>query len=192
MNLLFVLGVIMRKALIDIDGVVLDMLGALKERIPEFKPENVETFDFGGNIGCSRDVVYQALRNIETYRKERLYAASFEALSALKSAGVVCYGYTSMPEDAELLGYRNFVLRWLELKGSCFVDEKPLLHGYDALFEDCPSVIQKYYNMPDMHIYLIDHTYNRNETFCGNVIRRDNFFDAVVDYLKVIREGSKP
>lgn len=174
----------------DCEGVLLDMLGAIKQLLPSFKPENVESYDFSGDIGVSRQEVFDVIASPEVYEVEEPYPGVEDALNRLRTV-THCEAYTVVHDDDRIFRRRVDQLKALGLEGHIFssdAEEKEKLEGYDVLFEDSPKVVEKYKDA-GMCIFLIDHTYNQDVPE-SDVIRCKDFPEAV-DTLIAMKEAGK-
>lgn len=183
----------MRKVLIDMDGVVLDLLGAIKTLLPDFKPENVETYGFGGDIGVKKHDVISLFHDINLFKNQKTYPRTEEALAELRKVAEL-YAYTLAPKDDEVTEYRNHQIEMLGINGRAYTHyevgrEKPVLDGYDALFEDCVENVVRWLPKTETRLYLIDRTYNReNPDVEGwdRVVRCSDFYDAVQRFVEEV------
>ena len=80
---------------IDIDGTILDLCKGmekyLKEKGVTFFPENMSEYDFGGDIGCPKEVCFQAFQDPKFWKTETEFP-----ISDLKSVGNMLKGTTLM------------------------------------------------------------------------------------------------
>lgn len=173
----------MRKVLLDFDGVLINMLDSLRRTLADeglaFKPEKVETYDFHGDIGCDRENVLRCLNHIAVYSNAGFYDGAEDAVRELRGVAEV-HAYTSVPPNPFVMSVRSKLIDTLGLKGQIYVGEKPVLGGFDALFEDCADTVRKYEGSLD--VYLINHTYNLNEQFGEKVYRFNSFVEAVKSF----------
>ena len=79
--------------LLDIDGVIVDMLEGIHRVLFEegvtFFPENVETYNFHGDIGCPRTKVFETFSNVKTFE----YIEKKCALDYLNTVIIEIYDY---------------------------------------------------------------------------------------------------
>lgn len=144
------------RVLIDIDGVCLDMMSAIRKRDSRFTPEGMLSYDFKkGNIGIQRDDVFKYLSERETFLEEKPYDGVEQALS---SGNVSYVGYTSVPQhitdirvkQMEELGIDEYII---------FSNEKLYVPNFDYVIDDCPFVLEKF---PKEQRVLITHCYNED------------------------------
>ena len=173
----------MRRVLLDFDGVIVDMLGSLQRTLSaegiSFNPEGVETYDFHGSIGCDRQKVYDCLDHRAVYAGAQFYNGVEDSLEKLKNHAEV-YCYSSVVPNPFVMLVRQHLIKDIGIKGDLYVGEKPVLDGYDALFEDCPEVVERYRGRTD--VYLIDHTYNKNVQTGNGIERFSTFVEAVESF----------
>lgn len=176
-----------QSVLVDFDGVIIDLLGSvskiLSERGISFNENNITSYKFDGNIGCDKQIVYALFNDVDTFKRAIPYTDALEALSKLKLYANV-NPFTSVADNAEIIEYRSGLINLLGFNGTIdtpFVGQKPLLSGYNAVFEDDPYIAEAYSNS-GVKTYLIDHTYNRDVNN-ENIVRCRNFSDAVSKYL---------
>lgn len=191
----------MKKVCLDIDGVVLNMSEGLKiylrKQNIDFHPENVITYNFGGDIGCSKSAVYNVFRNIDFYRNIPFIDGSVEAINRLKQK-VIVQAYTTVVDVPEIYQLRSSLCKELGLVGMPYIGNKPVISDIDAIFDDCLGVHKDWIrNNSSAKQYLIDAPYNQkikeNElsfTHWNNVIRCKNLAEAVDLYLKELDDGN--
>lgn len=174
-------------AYVDIDGVLLDLIGSVKEILDskgiDFFPEKIESYNFNGDIGCKKSEIYKCLNDVETFKSAKFYSGALDALEKLSSKYTV-KPFTKSSSKSELINERMSLLNLLELEQIVFVGNKltPLSNENDVMFEDCYENIVKCINDGFRgRIYLINHPWNKNCDISGysNVIRSDSFSDAV-------------
>lgn len=190
----------MRKVCLDIDGVVLNLLEGLKIYLSKqnitFYPENVITYNFGGNIGCSKGVIYNAFQDIDFYRNIPFINGSVEAIDRLKQK-VIVQAYTTVVDIPEIYQLRSSLCKELGLEGVPYLGNKPVVSDADAVFDDCLGVHKDWIkDNSSAKQYLIDAPYNQkikeNELsfpHWNNVIRCKNLSEAVDLYLKELDNG---
>lgn len=186
----------MSLALIDIDGTIADTLDALKgyfEHCGEiFKPENVETYNFGGDIGIEKEQVYSALVDEELYERLKPYDGVLSAINRLKGYHKVV-AYTSMPSWGTLQAKRlEFCKQFGFDDILIFSGTKPIIDDVAVLFDDCLEVHELWSKEPQVRQYLINQSYNQEinfEKFCSlkdKLFRAKNFCKAVDDYINYL------
>ena len=169
------------KILVDFDGVLIDMLKSLKvclaKRGISFIPENVETYAFDGDIGCSKEVVYDCLKSKPLFSNLYWYDGAVTSLFRLKEKHDV-WAYTCANEN--VAGLRQSVIDMLGLEGECYVGfDKPYIGDADVLIEDDPNRCQTWLdNGTGALIILVDQPYNRNFDD-DSVVRVKNIKEAV-------------
>lgn len=173
----------MRRVLVDLDGVVVDMLSAIKKFIPSFKPENVTSYSFDGDIGCDKKEVFDLMKSHEVFEAQGYYEGALEAMQSLKKY-VKVVPYTLLPVNAYIAMARERQLRELGLPVSVYFGKKSSPAGYDAVFEDNYSQLIQFDD--STKLFMINHTYNMAEDCRGRIIRCENFPDAVKKYLGTI------
>lgn len=69
-----------------------------------------------------------------------------------------------------------------------YIGDKPIITGYDALFDDNPYLVQKWLNSDTQtKIYLIEQPYNVGFKFSnenGRVCRCKSFYEATQKFIK--------
>ena len=174
-------------AYVDIDGVLLDLVGSVKEILVskgiDFFPEKIESYNFDGNIGCKKSDIFKCLSDVETFKSAKFYSGALDALERLSSRYTV-KPFTKSSSNSELIKERMSLLDLLELEQIVFVGNKltPLGDENAVIFEDCYENIIKCINDGFRgRIYLISHPWNKNCDISNypNVIRSDSFLDAV-------------
>ena len=191
----------MRVALVDIDGTIVNMIGALQKYLSRdgknFKPENVLTYDFNGDIGVSKSDVFSAFKDPDLYKFQSLYQGVVASLDDLKRYCRVI-AYTSMPDINNLQHKRKELCDWLSFDSVLIYEgEKPVIEGIDVLFDDNLKVHEDWLISTNTRQYLISQTYNQKTTdnigssVWEKVIRAENFSDAVVDYINYIKATEK-
>lgn len=184
-----------RKVLVDMDGVCLDLLSALKQNLPDFIPENVDTYDFQGDIGVDRKEVYCMLSRLVLFNAEKPYDGAKDACRRLIEVADA-YAYTLVPPNPMIITTRNMQIAELGLLGSASVAKKEVCDGYCAIFEDNVDVLLDFAKRDDkMLLYLVKHRYNRPELYDSSVpyerfICCDSFSDCVDDFIRRVEDGS--
>lgn len=153
--------------LLDIDGVIVDMLEGIHRVLFEdgitFFPENVETYNFHGDIGCPRIKVFETFSNVKTFEYAPLYPNVVPWLKKLCCCMRV-EPYTLVKEQPEIIENRKSLLKSLGLDPIVYTSgTKPYRPDVDFLFEDCLETCAEWLkNGFTGEIFLIDHTYNRD------------------------------
>ncbi len=170
---------ILLKVLIDIDGVVLDMCGAIASRLPGFNPDSVIDYGFRCSCGAPRYQIMRYLGSLMTFKVQNPYPDSISGIKLLKDAGVDTYAYTEVPFN--IVEYRNSQIKVLGLSGEAYAyGEKPAnVSGYAAIFEDNPATLDKWTN--GICKYIIDRPYNRGYS---GALRFSNLHDAAEYFVR--------
>lgn len=164
--------------LLDIDGVCMNMLDAIRDRNENFIPSNVLSYDFSeGNYGITREEVFQMLEEAETFELQRMYKGTLNGIAKLRDVDSVV-GFTSVPKDCARI--RRKQLCRLGIYGMIFDGDKAIQDGAFAIIEDNPSELDKYINTPTVCI-IMDRPYNR----CYNKgnVKRVKSLDEAASYL---------
>lgn len=189
----------MKKVCLDIDGVVLNLLEGLKIYLSKkgitFYPENVITYNFGGDIGCDKKVIYKAFSDVNFYSNLEFFDGAVEAIKKLRSK-VIIQTYTTVSDIPEIYALRENLCKSLGLVGLPFTKNKPVINDIDAVFDDCLSVHKDWIeNNSSAKLYLIDASYNQkvkeNESsfhYWADITRCKNLNEAVDLYLKELED----
>lgn len=191
----------MRVALVDIDGTIVNTCNALKTYLAQFgknfKPENVITYGFDGDIGVSKSDIFSALKEPELYKHLTLYDGVVYSLDELKNYCRVI-AYTSMPNINNLQHKRKELCEWLGFDDILIYDDnKPALPNIDVIFDDCLDVHESWVDYTNTRQYLINQSYNQKiigdcrSSLWKKVIRSENFCEAVSDYINYIKGTEK-
>lgn len=143
--------------LIDVDGVMYNLLDAIKMKYPNFNPENVVSYDFKcPDLGISREEIMKCLKDPYIFASEPLYEGVHEGLEKLKDLDE-CVAYTSVPDSC--MSVRCKQLLDIDLKGMISTDLcKPMIEC-TALIEDNPEMLLKYKGTNTIRI-CIERPYN--------------------------------
>lgn len=191
-------------ALLDFDGVILDFPNALKDYLAtkciNFKPENIESYNFNGDIGCTKKVVYEAINDAKLYSYLDFYEGAYLALEKLKSF-VKVVAYTSVSSADGLSNLRNALISGLDLEGFAYIGghnkKIEAISDYDnadvdAVFEDCLETLEAWCSKPNVKLFLIKQTYNcktdenKSSPLWDRVVICENFVDAVDKYIATL------
>lgn len=182
---------------IDIDGVILNMLDSIKDYLNEkgitFIPKNVVKYNFSGDIGCSRDYVFEALSNPKVFKQQKPYKGVLDSIIKLQRSHIQTNAYTTVSSN-DIYKIRKDFCNQLNLSGDVYIGDKPVLLEADALFDDCLDEHKKWIEAGYTgKLYLIDAPYNQeyyNKDFLyfDKVIRCLDFNDAVSRYLKTLNK----
>lgn len=173
------------KIMCDVDGVLIDMMRSLKVCLANkgitFYPENVETYGFDGDIGCSKDVVYDCLQSKTLFNNLFWIDGAYTALVRLMKNNDV-FAYTCANEN--VIHLRQSMCDYIGLEGQVYEGfNKPVIMDADVVIDDSPKVCLKWLNeKPDTLIFLVDQTYNRDVKEDG--IIRVKHIREVEKYLK--------
>lgn len=181
----------MRKhVLLDIDGVVLNLLEGLRKVLAKqgfvFIKENVEDYSFHGDIGCERERIFAEFNKKDVYEASPLYDGVDLYIKKLLCC-VDVEPFTVVQDYSEVVEARENLLVSLGLNPIIYKGRtKPYRPEADALIEDClETCIDWLERGYEGEIYLIDHTYNRNipaeykELVESRIVRCNGFIDAV-------------
>ena len=175
---------------LDVDGVILNILACLRLELLKngytFYPEKVTDYDFNCDMGCERNVVFDYLKNVETFKHRAVYDGVPVAISYLKKKGFDLIGWTSM--DVKYTALISERVSFMNTFGiTCHISPTNVDKSFNAVrdtvavFEDSPSVIQNLLkNNYAGTIYLVDHPYNKCVECDGKkVIRVRDLFEGV-------------
>lgn len=180
-----------QSVLVDFDGVIINLLGSVKEILAErnitFNENNITSYKFDGNIGCDKKEVYALFNDVDTFKRAIPYNGAISALTRLKQY-VNVHPFTCVANNEKIFTCRSKLIEELGFNSHVTTPyiglDKPIKTGYDAIFEDDPTIAEKYAKI-GTQVYLIDHTYNRDLGF-NDYIRCGNFVDAVNKYLSTL------
>lgn len=186
---------IMEKVLVDIDGVIVNLMEGLRQVLSEkgitFNIEGIDTYNFKGNIGCDRSEVFAAMEDVRTFEKSPMYEGALEALEKLKTITIV-EAYTKV-SNSEIYNHRNEFIKNYGLTGMPYIGDKPIIDNVSSVFEDCQSNLEKWIDT-DADLYLIDyHNYNKNisNKLANRIIYCKSFSEAVDKFIKNYIEGTE-
>ena len=183
--------------LVDFDGVLVNFCLALKESLAKrginYIIENTETYTFCGDIGCSRDEIYEEMHNPQMYDNMQVYDMALDGLNKLWRYDKVV-AYTGCVNHPVVRSKRQKLINDFGLSGHVYVGGKPVILESDAVFEDELEKLVQFKKLGyDGYLCLIDHTYNRNKDdrkLCGSkLIIGNDFYDAVCKYIDVRYRG---
>lgn len=190
----------MGKVLVDLDGVLVDFLSSVKSYLNKSDKdliiENITRYNFKGDIGCERADVFEAMGRFEVFRNAGYYAGALASLERLQDVSDT-YGYTLIPSNLFIMGHRTKQLFDLGLSGEPLLANKDGRKGvvsgdWDAVFDDSIEVLQDWLDVPNVKLFLIDHTYNREVNYpeCSSVFKRvircKDFNEAVDKYINLM------
>lgn len=189
----------MKKVLLDFDGVVYDMLDALKTVLAkqniQFNPQNMTSYNFDGDIGCNKQDIYKQFSNVAVFKAQRMYPLAETAVYMLKSI-VNVEAYTGTSKNELIIKERQRQIDKLGVVGTpltyedASIGNKKALIGYDALFEDSVQTMKNWFDT-DTKLFLIKHNYNIEEAlkYKDRLIICEDLFDAVSRYAKEFSYG---
>lgn len=177
------------KVCVDLHGVILDMLGALKDYLKEhegidFDPNSVTDYDFNCDVGFDNALIFKAFKDPLLHRAIAPYEGALEGLELLKTR---CkpMAYTGVVDNAAIVGYYNSFIRQVGLSGTSMSYKKPVIYDANVLFDDCIGVHRQWYDAGFRGLqYLIDRPYNQwkpADLLASKVIRVKSFRHGVVD-----------
>lgn len=180
-----------QSVLVDFDGVIINLLGSVTEILAErgitFDENKVTSYKFDGDIGCEKKLIYALFNDVDTFKRAIPYNGAISALIRLKQH-VDVHPFTCVADNEEIFTCRTKLIKDLGFNSHVTTPyvglNKPIMNGYDAIFEDDPIMAGEYAKI-GTQVYLIDHTYNRCLDF-NNYIRCGNFVDAVNKYLSTL------
>lgn len=166
------------RVLIDMDGVVMDMLGAIKSNFSDFQPQAVTEYDFHCECGIPREIIKRTIIIPDTFSRQQVYTSADVAILLLKQHGIETWAYTEVA--GACMEVRNSQIKTLGLEGEAYAyGQKPVnLEGFDAIFEDCTATLDKWTN--GIRKYIIDRPYNQD---CRDAIRCKDLLTAVFDFI---------
>lgn len=167
--------------LLDIDGVCMNMLGALKKRNPAFIPEGVIKYNFTGDIGIERAEVFRYLKEKKTFMLQEPYEGVKEDIAFLLSVCNDVRAYTSVPESCVNIRFKQLVNLGLSV-GLIYREDKPVVRGVDAILDDNPAELLKYADT-DSLLFLMDNYYNQE-------VHNDYDFSKFIR-VKTVREAAE-
>lgn len=174
------------KVLVDLDGVVVNLYEGIRRTLAnegiQFDYTKIEDYDFNGDTGCDSSKVRSLLRHKECYERSVFYDGAVEAINKLKEV-VDVYGYTLCPPNPFIMVYRQNQMKQLGVLGDMYIDEKPILMGYDAVFEDRPDLLLKYAESGCSGLYMIEQSHNKGANIGNNIKVMKDFPSAVEDFL---------
>ena len=175
---------------LDVDGVILNTLACLRLELLKngytFYPEKVTDYDFNCDMGCDRDVVFDYLKNVETFKHRAVYDGVPVAISYLKKKGFDLIGWTSM--DVKYTALVSERVSFMNTFGiTCHISPTNTEKSFNAVkdtiavFEDSPKSVEHLLNNGYAgRIYLVNHPYNQDVVCDGEkVIRVRDLFEGV-------------
>lgn len=186
----------MRIALVDIDNTVVDMCGALRDYLAlqgyTFIPENCIRYNFDGDVGVDKSIIFPTLKKPEMFELLQIYDGVVEAIDLLKEHCRVV-AYTGTPDYSTLRKQRAILCDNLGFDEIMMFDyKKPVFNEVDVIFDDCLDVHKDWFLNANVTQYLINQPYNQeihndySSSFWKKVIRCENFKEGVLHYLNTI------
>lgn len=174
------------KIVLDTEGVLMNMLDAIKKRDPRFVPRGVTDYGFKTpGYGILREDVFRYLSEKRTFELEQPYKGAKEGVNQLQSLGTVI-GWTTVPEDVVEL--RRHQLYKLGIrKFSIHSGDKPIIKDADVVIDDSPEELEKYKDKDCIRI-IIDRYYNREYK---DAIRCKNVLEAAQTVKKIMKTLKK-
>ena len=185
----------MRKVCVDIDNTVLAYHEGLRRFLAEkgitFYPEKCIDYDFNGDVGCDRSIIFASMKDPRLYDMLPFLQDAEAAVQLLKKHCDV-HAYTCAPSNQEILNKRIAFVKTLGITPNVFVDKKPVVADADALFDDCVGVHKTWMRAnSNAKLYLINaynnqvREENKDDPIWDRVIRCDSLMDAVKKYLNM-------
>jgi 5'(3')-deoxyribonucleotidase len=180
---------------VDIDGTTMDFHKALQIRLRElghtYYPERCIDYNFNGDIGCDRNLIFDLFDDEELYRRLPFYENAKKAISMLLEQCDTVYGYTASVAAENIFNQRKELVEELGMIPRVFVNKKPVMEDADALFDDCLGVHRCWVNAGShAKLYLINQQHNqmteenKDDPIWNSVIRCNSLFEAVQMYLR--------
>lgn len=184
--------------LLDIDGVVLDLLKPIETYLLQNKGISVDLsgfkfYNFSDIDATVRKEIYACFNEEEVYKMQQYIGDAYKAVQLLKKVTEV-RGYTKVAPIERLIRLREAQMMHMGIIGDIFNidDNKKTYLGVEAIFEDCPENIRGYINT-GTQIYMIDHSYNRQAELnrIGGIkesdfIRKRSLLSAVEAYINTL------
>lgn len=135
------------KVLLDIDGVVMDILSAIQRLNSDFMPHEVYRYDFteSPNMGIPRSEVLSIIGSQDVFRVQAPYAYALLGVHEMKELDIDLIPFTAVPKDCFYIRRRQ--LDNLGLYGGYIYnvkDDKPVIEDVDFIIEDNPTELDKY------------------------------------------------
>lgn len=180
------------KVLIDLHGVVLDMLGALALYLKEnngvvLDPASVTDYDFDCDLGFDRGLIFSAFRDPTLHLSIGIYEGAEQAIRLLKTR---CYprAYTGVVDNPEIVAITNAVIRRLGLSSESLPYKKPTVYDANVLFDDCTAVHRQFMRDGFGGLqYIIDRPYNQPKNYdpvWERTIRVKSLQEGVADMFR--------
>lgn len=185
---------------VDVDGVLLNLLGALKKYLKEVKNieldiNKVTNYNFKG-CGIDRNIIYECFKEPEFFDSLEFFEGAVESLKKLQQI-IKTKAYTASQNIEKIYTKRDKLCETLGLEGKSYSSGmKPTDLQAIALFDDCLAVHEQWLREGSQaYLFLIDATYNRqtNENKFSldwsRIIRCKNFADAVDKFMELYETG---
>lgn len=174
------------KVCIDLHGVAVDMLGALRLYLKEnrgvnFDPASVTDYDFQCDIGFDRKLIFEAFKDVELHKLVMPYRGAEDAIRILKAHCNV-HAYSGVVDDPDVVALTATMIHNLGMLGKPLAYRKPIIFDANVLFDDCPAVHRQWQKAGFKGLqYMVDHPYNR----AANLRQPDD-----IDWMRIIRVNS--
>ncbi len=185
----------MRKVCVDVDNTILAFHDGLKIFLAEkgvtFYPEKCIDYDFNGEVGCDKSIIFDSLKDPRLY--ELLpFLEDAEAAVRLLTEHCDVQAYTCPHANPEIFRQRTAFVESLGMTPNVFAGKKPVFEDVDALFDDCVGVHKTWMRANSRaKLYLINsynnlvREENKDDPIWERVIRCDSLMDAVRKYLNL-------
>ena len=184
--------------LIDVDSTLADFHKSLKHLLADngykFYPSKVTDYYGKGMtknvIGCDWEIARKGMKSPLLYTDKYfiLYPGIDEGIGLLQQYGFTTSGYTGAENVQEIYSMRQQFCMNHNLIPNVYIGDKPIITGYDALFDDNPYLVQRWLDSDtSTKIYLIEQPYNRGVKFRNNngrVCRCKSFYEAAQRFLQ--------
>lgn len=176
------------KVCVDLHGVALDMLAALKVYLKQkhginFSPSWVTDYDFKCDLGFDRQIIFDSFSDPYLHSLVRPYDDAIDAIDLLRSR---CkpVAYTGVVSQPMIVASTNETIHSLGLAGQAMSYNKPVIYDAHVLFDDSPDVHRQWWSagFPGLQ-YIIDHPYNQPSSgaMWKKLIRVSTLYEGVVD-----------
>lgn len=157
--------------LIDGDGVLFDLLGAIHNLNPKFNPKGVVDYNFKTETyGIPRSELLPYLLDENTFRHQPIIKGAKEAVAQMS-------GYANIIGWSDVQPNIRSIRQWQFKKvgiRSTILDKS--MTKADVVIDDNPDQLARFDD--NIQKFLINHTYNRNIQLPSNTIRVKNLMDV--------------
>ena len=184
-------------ACVDVDGVLLNLCGALKPYLKrtrgiDFNPNVVRKYNFEG-CGVDTKIIYSCFNEPEFFDELEFFDGAVDALKKLQQI-IKTKAYTASQNIEEIYTKRDKLCETLGLEGKSYPSgRKPIDLQAIALFDDCLAVHKQWLEAGSQaYHFLIDAPYNQqtNENLdWSKIIRCKNFEDAVSRFEELYKKN---